>query len=414
MVGRGTLIVILGFSLIFALASRYWERTSTEAVDNFVQYYNETVAHNIAVSAANVAADTIFRDPGSPAVSMSGDFSGGSYSISTSAYDKFGLSDTMITAVGNYGNLHDTVQVMLSPYSFTKYAFFSVIESGIYWITGDTMWGPYHTESKLFISGSPVFYGKVTTRLGTNPKLPSRSAHPYFYGGYQSGVSINLPNSLSTLQTASQGGKVFSNPGSGPYDVYLTFNSDGTVTYKDNTMSQDSTVPLSTLAPNGVIYISKGNAHVQGVVSGRATVVADGSSGLGFGNVYIDGNITYAHDPATGPSNDMLGLVANNNVTISETSPPMQNVHIDAGIFARTGAFGYQGYNDVNAGPLGSIYLYGSITNYQRGDVGQFNSSSDQLESGYHKHYRYDNRFDTEAPPFFPTATGFQIVAWRG
>ena len=140
-------------------------------------------------------------------------------------------------------------------------------------------------------------------------------------------------------------------------------------------MSQDSTVPLSTLAPDGVIYISKGNAHVQGVVSGRATVVADGRSGLGFGNVYIDGNITYAQDPAAGPSNDMLGLVANNNVTISETSPPMQNVYIDAGIFARTGAFGYQGYNDVTAGPLGSIYLYGSITNYQRGDVGQFNSS---------------------------------------
>ncbi len=414
MVGRGTLIVILGFSLIFALASRYWERTSTEAVDNFVQYYDETVAHNIAVSAANVAADTVFRDPGAPSVSMSGTFSGGSYNISTSAYNKFGLTDTLITAVGNYDNIHDTVQVMLSPYSFTKYAFFSVIESGVYWITGDTMWGPYHTESKIFLSGSPVFYGKVTTRLGTNPKLPSRNAQPYFYGGYQSGVSISLPNNLSTLQTASQGGKIFSNPGSGPYDVYLTFNPDGTVTYKDNTMTHDSTVTLSTLAPNGVIYISKGNAHVQGVVDGRATVVADGSSGLGYGNVYIDGNITYAHDPSTGPSNDMLGLVANNNVTIAETSPPMQNVYIDAGIFARTGAFGYQGYNDVNAGPLGKIYLYGSITNYQRGDVGQFDPYTSQLESGYLKHYRYDTRFNTEAPPYFPTASGFQIVAWRG
>lgn len=413
MVGKGTLLVILGFGLIFALSSGYWQRTSTESVDNFVQYYDQTVAHNIAVSAANVAADSIFRDPGAPNLSMSGSFSDGTYSISTSAYNRFGLTDTLLMAIGKYDDVTDTVQVLLSPYSFTKYAFFSVIESNVYWITGDTMWGPYHTESKMFISGRPVFYGKVTTRLGTNPRLPSRNAKPYFYGGYQSGVSINLPNSLSTLQTASQGGKVFSNPGSGSYDVYLTFNSNGTVTYKDNTMSADTTVPLSTLAPNGVIYISKGNAHVQGVLDGKATVVADGSSGHGYGNIYIDGDITYKDNPQTGSSSDMLGLVANNNVTISETSPPMQNVHIDAGIFARTGSFGYQGYNDASAGPLGKIYLYGSITNYQRGDVGQFSQFSGQLSSGYLKNYKYDDRFSTSAPPYFPTATGFQIVGWR-
>lgn len=413
MVGKGTLLVVLGFSLVFSLAARYWERTSDESVDNFVEYYDQTVAHNIAVSAANVAADSIFRDPGSPSLSMSGDFSDGTFSIKTSSYDKFGLNDIMVTAVGNFENYHDTVQVLLSPYSFTKFAFFSVVESNVYWITGDTMWGPYHTESKINLSGSPVFYGKVTTKLGTNPKLPSRNAKPYFYGGYQSGVSISLPNNLSPLETASQGGKVFANPGSGPYDVYLTFNSDGTVTYKDNTMSQDTTVPLNTLAPNGVIYISKGNAHVQGVVNGRATVVADGSSGGGYGNIYIDGNIEYRDDPRNGPSNNMLGLVANNNVTITETSPPMHDVYIDAGIFARTGSFGYQGYNDAAAGALGSIYLYGSITNYQRGDVGEFSQSTGSLQSGYLKNYKYDDRFSTSAPPYFPTATGFQIVAWR-
>jgi hypothetical protein len=404
------MLVILGFSLIFAFGSKYWERTSTESVDNFVQYYNQTNAHNIAVSAANIAADSLFQNPSATNLSLHGDFSSGSFDISSSTYD---TTDVQITSIASYEGTRDTVQVILSPYSFTRYAFFSVVESNIYWITGDTLWGPYHTESKISLSGSPVFYGKVTTKIGTNPKLPSKLATPYFYGGYQSGVSLNLPNSLSGLQSASTGGKQFVNPGSGSYDVYLTFNADGTVTYKDNTMAHDSTVSLTTLAPNGVIYVSKGNAHVQGVLDGRATVVADGSSGGGYGNVWIEGNITYAHDPRTGPSNDMLGLVANNNVTVRETTPPMQNVYIDAGIFARTGSFTYQGYNDTGAGPLGSLYMYGSITNYQRGAVGQFDQSTNSLKSGYQKNYRYDDRFYAAAPPFFPSASQFQIVAWR-
>ena len=413
MVGRGTLLVILGFSMIFALASRYWERTSDESVDNFVEYYRQTTAHNIAVSAANIAADSIFHNPAAGNISMTGDFSSGTYTVKTSSYDKFGVTDTLLTAIGHYEDTRDTVEVLLSPYSFSKYAFFSIVESNVYWITGDTMWGPYHTESKMSISGSPVFYGKVTTKLGTNPKLPSKNAKPYFYGGYESGVSISLPNNLSTLQSVSGAGKVFSNPGSGSYDVYLTFNNDGTVTYIDNTMSSDTTVALSTLAPNGVIYVNKGNVHVSGVVNGKATVVADGSSGGGYGNVYIDGNITYADDPQNGPSNDMLGLVANNNVTVVQTSPPMHDVYIDAAIFARTGSFSYQGWNDASAGALGSIYLYGSITNYQRGAVGQFDQSTGSLSSGYLKSYKYDDRFSTEAPPYFPTATGFEIVGWR-
>lgn len=411
MVGKGTLIVILGFSLLFGLAGQNWERTSTQAVGNFSDYYRQTMAHNIAVSAANIGADSIFRNPITPTISMGGDFSSGTYSIKTSSYTRFGLHDTLLTAVGVYEKVHDTVRVLFSRYSFSKYAFFSVIESNIYWLTGDTMWGPYHTESKIFLSGRPVFYGKVTTRLGTNPKLPSKNAKPYFYGGYESGVKVDLPTSLDELKSVAS--KTFANPGPGSYDVYLTFNDDGTVTFKDNTMPHDSTASLSALAPNGVIYVSKGNVHVSGVVKGRATVAADGSSGGGYGNVYIEGDITYKDNPREGPSNDMLGLVANNNVTISKTSPPMHDVDIYAAVLARTGAFRYEGYNDVVTGALGAINLYGSITNYQRGTVCKFDPSSNDRISGYAKNYRYDKRFATSAPPYFPTGGSFQIVGWR-
>ena len=413
MVGRGTVFVILGFSMIFALASRYWQRTSNESVDNFVQYYRQTTAHNIAASAANIAADSIFRKPTSPAISMSGSFSSGTYTVKTSSYTRFGLTDTLLTAIGIYEDVRDTVLVLFSKYSFSKYAFFSVNESNVNWVTGDTMWGPYHTESKMNIIGSPVFYGKVTTKLGTNPKLPDKSAKPYFYGGYESGVSIKLPTDLTELKAASQYGKKFTNPGSGSYDVYITFNDNGTVTYKDNTMSNDTTVALNALAPNGVIYVDKGNAHVSGVVNGKATVVADGSSGSGYGNVYIEGNIQYKDDPQKGPSDDVVGLVANNNVVIAEKSPPNEDVYIEAAILARSGSFTYQGYNDAAVGALGKIHLYGSITNYQRGAVGTVDTYTKALKSGYKKNYKYDDRFSTGAPPYFPTGGSFQIVGWR-
>ncbi|MGB9591948.1 MAG: hypothetical protein ACPL1K_05470, partial [Candidatus Kryptoniota bacterium] len=75
MVGKGSLLVILGFSLIFGIASRYWNRMSNAAIDNFVQYYNWTNAHNIAVSAANIAADSVFWNPKATSLSLSGSFS---------------------------------------------------------------------------------------------------------------------------------------------------------------------------------------------------------------------------------------------------------------------------------------------------------------------------------------------------
>ena len=57
MVGRASLIVILGFSLIFGLAGQYWNRESDSATENFVNYYSSSAAHNIAVGAANLACD---------------------------------------------------------------------------------------------------------------------------------------------------------------------------------------------------------------------------------------------------------------------------------------------------------------------------------------------------------------------
>ena len=91
-------------------------------------------------------------------------------------------------------------------------------------------------------------------------------------------------------------------------DLWLVFNSDGTVTYrvpKANKGGQESsnyedpvTVSLNSFAPNGVIYVDKANVYLSGTLSGKVTVVCDGSSGPGGpGNVYLEGDMTYKTDP---------------------------------------------------------------------------------------------------------------------
>lgn len=446
MVGRGTLLVVLGFSLIFGVASRYWNRTSTEAAENFDNYYDATAAHNIAVSAANIAADSLFWDPSDTNLDMSGSFSGGNYEFS-SQWDVVDQdSDILITAVGiypgMYGNTFDTVQVLLSPTPFNRYAFFSNDENNTYWITGDTLTGPLHTNGTLYVSGVPVIKGSVSSVGGTDPaSLPDANGDTLKCTSYESGVNIPIPSDLSTTENAAS--KVFANTDTyqrDTYDVYLTFNSDGTVTYhttlvtypltsygrRANTVTTpDSTVSLGTFAPNGVILVDNGDVHVQGTLNGDITVVAEqgvGSSSINWshitlpnsitppnqnGNVLIDGNIVYKDNPQNGSSNDMLGLVADNSVMLATQST--QNETIDAAIFAKSGEFLYQNYEGGD--PMGYLYVYGSITNNIRGAVGTFSGKT--LLTGYNKDYVYDSRFATDAPPFFPITRQFQIVSWR-
>ena len=61
-----------------------------------------------------------------------------------------------------------------------------------YYVTGDTMDGPFHTNSTLNVSGRPGFKGHVT--MGNGP-MKSRywyaTADPLFIGGYEYGIKID-------------------------------------------------------------------------------------------------------------------------------------------------------------------------------------------------------------------------------
>lgn len=369
MVGKGALIVILGFSMIFGVAGQYWNRTSDRAIENFVNYYDSTYAHVMAVSAVNILADSLFWNQGSadlthlniPSIS----FKGGSFKMSTKSDTIDGEFDVVATAVSQYTGYRghvivDTVQILMQPGRFNQWAYFTDKDSNIYWTTGEVLDGRYHTNGTLYLDGAPTFLDNVSTGRGLTtkqaaPNLVSPSNLPDRYGNklvapsYQSGVVIPMPNTL-TNYTAVQNVKTFQDTtykgSSYAYDVYMTFSgadvdyyttvSKIATSHGSTTITQVSRTPSSgtTTAAlssfgdannNGlgsVIVVQDGDLHVSGSVNGRATIVAIEGSGTtthssssSYGKiegVSTDVDLTYANGSG---NHDSGNIIIDGNVT---------------------------------------------------------------------------------------------------
>ena len=406
--GRTSLMMVMGFSAIFAFMGFNMTHISNEAVKNFVIYRAKTQAHNIASSAANVACNKIFFTPNWREGYNNVPFAGGRYFVQVRDLAERRIQ---VTARATYSGPNDTtglyeekqsiITVVMQPSSFSKFAYYSEVEGGISWITGDTVWGPFHSEQKITVSGSPVFYGKVTSRMGLH-KSPA-SSKPEFYGGYQSGVSIKLPNDMNPMEeAAADGGHCVTGK-----DLTLEFHADGTVTYQEGGDPPQTTL-LSSYAPNGIICVDGGNMRVKGVVHGHVTLSALGSSGAGKGNVFIDDDLVYSKNPQDPECSDLLGIAVDNNVWVTDNAANNNNINIHATIFCRTGGFGAENYNTRPV--AGSINLTGGIQQYQRNAVGTYSGST--VNHGFLKNYRYDERMMTDLPPFYPTTGSYEIVSW--
>ncbi len=80
----------------------------------------------------------------------------------------------------------------------------------------------------------------------------------------------------------------------------------------------------------------------------------------------------------------MLGLISENNLTISDNVPNGSDLRIDGSVFCRNGSFGAENRN--SGSPRGHAYLTGSIVQNKRGAVGTF-SGVGNLSTGYYKAY---------------------------
>jgi len=402
MFGRASVFLVLGFSGILLMYTQNLFTFSSNSVDVYSQYYTNTMAENIASSAANLACNQFFLSPTWTTGYSNVSFNSGTFSASIVS---LASNRKKIIATGSYSGLTKTVEVILQPSSFARFGYYAAIMPGnLYYVTGDTVSGPMHVQGKLNVWGRPVFTGKVTTKNGLK-KLDS-STDPQFLGGYESGINLPLPSTINTVSAdAESGGKFFSST-----DVWLTFNSNGSVDYKVGSSGSWENEMLSTFAPNGVISVDKGNLHIKGTVKGKITLGATLSSGTSNGNIYLDDNIVYDTDPTNPTCTDMLGIVATNNVIVSDNVPNKSDIIINASIFSLKGGLKAEHYSTIPYS--GTIRLTGGLIEYQAQATGVFDPYTGQITNGYNSYIRFDERFMTQVPPSFPKSASYEVLSW--
>ena len=283
----------------------------------------------------------------------------------------------------------------------SQYFWFTTDENGVYWVTGDSVWGPVHTNGILITSGSPVFFNKVTAKLGMSPCPPAGSAK--FYGGWEIGVSNDIPTDMSHLINAANMGN-----GASPVNtkclynlpVTLEFQPDGSI-FRTVQGNPADTVMLNDIAPTGAIY-STAEVRVKGTFNGQTTI-------LTTDNIWIDDNLVYADNPLVNPnSDDLLGLVAANNIYVTENAANNSDVQIQACVMSINGSFTAQNYSTRPVSGL--LHMTGSIVQKERGPVGTFNSGG--IVTGFSKRYRFDSRLGKVSPPNYPFVKSLSLVSW--
>ena len=406
--GKAILFLVVGFSLIFMVAGKNFNNMGLATTDNLSKYYIQAKAHYIANAGVNLVINRLFVDATVSDQTFTWNFDGGTISATLTPLDAI-KNIRQLLSTGTYSaaslSTSNTIKIVFQPSLFSKFAYFSSSEGGtIYWTNKDTVWGPFHTNDNLNVSYSPVFYGKVSIG-GSVYKNPSYST-PQFLGGFQKGVQIAIPTTgvQSVATAAASGGSNITNQSL----VYFEFRGDS-VRYKFSSNGAYTYKLASTFAPNGAINFSNAEVHLKGTVKGRYTISASGTSG-NQGSIFLDDNIVYNTDPRTNPnSTDMLGIVAQKNVWVTDNTANNTNgINIDASIYCQSGSFGAQNY--ATRPIAGFINLYGGITQSVRGAVGTLYNGV--INHGFSKKYRYDDRLLTSYPPAYPGCGSFEIVSW--
>jgi hypothetical protein len=229
---------------------------------------------------------------------------------------------------------------------------------------------------------------------------------------------------MASMKNSAQTAGIYLPP-SNAQGYSLVFNADGTVSiYKvtsllsnptgwdtnwnahNESIDYDSrTIQFTSPIPaNGIIYIED-KTWVEGVVNGRATVVA---AQLPYSpstapTIYIPNNIVYAAKDGS----NVLGLIAQKDVVVTYHAP--DNIEIDAAIISQNGGaqFFYYPSNVKN-----SINIFGAIMTFNQWTWTWVTGPT--VVSGYANTYdNYDSNLLYAPPPSFPlSSSGYQLLSW--
>jgi hypothetical protein len=419
--GRTALMMVIVFNLIFMAMGFRVSAITTSAYSKYIAYDCIEQASLVAESAANIGISNVFFSPATaiPGTAFSGGTGmGGTFQITKTQSMQGGINGFDLNIIARDSSVTVFTYVRVQGNSFSQFVMFTTTEGGIYWTTGDTCRGNYHTQDNINCSGSPDFQGLVTC-FGR-----SIGGTPNFERGYVPGVDIPLTGDFTDLTTLATAGGTTAN-----YSVatYIEFLQDGRVIVRtgsggwtESRTTMNGSVPycktyssISALTSSGVLNVTGGDLHLKGVLSGQITVGNTGS-----GDIYIDSSVVYKNPAPTSKApllitTDMLGIVAKNDIWVTDNTNnnnPAKGVEIDASMYSSTGGFGAQNYANRGGSHLytGYIKVVGGIQESARNPVGQLGGSP---VYGSLKDYAYNLNLQYISPKGYPI-TKFGVKNW--
>lgn len=413
--GRASIILVLGFAIILGYISYSLNGYSTSAVSNMTSYVEANASHSLALAGINAGLSKLYQDTtwdGSMSQTLDDQTLPGTFATQLTDLGGFRKLLRSVSTYGSWatGVLHDTIEVTFNTRrlnSLSMYAWLTNNTGNVFWSNGDTVWGRAHSNGNVHIAGSPVFMDKATSSKHFDPPTPGKGANQaIFKNGYETGIApVSMPSNLVELTAASlAGGRHYI------HDVDVTLspgtggNNDGMATVKDRATGITDTINFSTPGFNGVI-LSVANVYVKGVVDGSISVVS-------LQNIWVTDDVVYERDPRYGASDDLLGLVAENDINIADNAPNHADCVIDACILARDGSMMAE---DLSSLPVcGQLHTFGSIIQNTEQEVGLYKAGGggkSTLTNGFSKDFRYDARLSDPGfrPPFFP---GYYVKAY--
>ncbi len=309
---------------------------------------------------------------------------------------------------GTFGNTTKTLTLRVKATSYARWNYLSVTEisptwGSLWWVTGMYSEGPIHTNGQFNIWGSPIYNGPVSQ---------VSSAINYGNGGpptdnpnFQKGITLSadaIAFPTTDLLTSVQSGASQAQGLSLTGNTTVTLVSDGTM--KVTNSNKGWNAKSMAIPANGALYVNNGDVTVGGTLKGQLTIGTNN-------NVLISGNIRYNTDPRTNStSTDLLGLVANTNVTVKQSAP--SNLEIDAYVVALNGAFQLENFS--TGGYKGDMVQFGGLMNKYCGPTGVMNSQGVIID-GYNQLQYYDTRLQNTSPPWFTAAkdTATRILYYK-
>jgi hypothetical protein len=385
----------------------------------------------------------------------------------------------LITATGksnlNGSLVHDrqVLQTLMRPASVADFQMFS--KGSVCYGDGANTNGKIYTQGNLYYSGTAyadlnaeqsIFLPPTSARSGDPCSTSGQSntgkvispATQYNSTNIRSAPELStMPNfsafqvSLVDINRAAQNAKGIyltngTNTSTSPPSAWqLTFNSNGTVTYKscrktsnpvqstqptcDGSVANQgavlgtscSTSPYCAgsgtvaIPSNGAIYSDQTLIIAGGTSSCTSGGTAGGPTGsnVSLSNAScVKGRVTAASGQDivvaddvgyVTPGTDVLGLMANTNFYISSWIPVGSDLNWSAASLAENGSWGQP--SGVSNGRFGTMYHEGSIAQLQMGNGMQMFDT---------RYYNYDPNLLYLQPPWFPTLPNpYQVRLYR-